>query len=119
MLHIRYGSYHFRSPWLRFHDNGKVRWCQPDALLVDVESGRIVVIEVKYQHTLDAWWQLHHLYVPVLREIFPATMWTIAVCEVVKWYDPATWFPCRVQLLADPVEARVNEFGVHIWKKGH
>lgn len=118
MLFLRYGERHFRGPWLYFYDNGKPRWCQPDALLIDVETGKIVVIEVKYQHTPDAWWQLYHLYLPVLRVIFPQSMWSLSVCEVVKWYDPATWFPCHVAMTPDPAMVRLNEFGVHIWRKG-
>jgi hypothetical protein len=118
MLHERYRGLHLQGPWLRFYSNGKPRWCQPDALLIDVLAGRIVVIEVKYQHTPDAWWQLYHLYVPVLRAMFPPSLWELSVCEVVKWYDPATWFPCRVAMLQDPMTARVNEFGVHIWRRG-
>jgi len=62
------------------------RFCQPDALLIDVYSGRVVIVEVKYQHTTDAWWQLLALYVPVVRRLFgPA--WEVACCEIVRWCD--------------------------------
>lgn len=118
MLSQRYPGQHVQGPWLRFYSNGKPRWCQPDALLVDITQGRIVVLEVKYQHTADAWWQLNHLYVPVLRAMFPPTLWALSTCEIVKWYDPATWFPCRVAMLSDPMMSKGNEFGVHIWRKG-
>lgn len=116
MLHARYAEQHFRGPWLRFYDNGRVRWCQPDALIVDVAGGKITVLEVKYQHTALAWWQLNHLYVPVLRTMFPPSLWQLTTCEIVRWYDPSLEFPCRVIMTPDPIRLKVNEFGVHIWR---
>lgn len=56
-------------------------------------------MEIKYQHTSDAWWQVEHLYLPVLRWAFPPDLWSFARVEVVKWYDPAVAFPERVSLI--------------------
>lgn len=103
------------SPWLRFFADGKWRWCQPDGVLFVPGAGRIVIVEIKYQHTPDAWWQVRHLYQPVLEHIFPPSLWEYEVCEVVKWFDPHVAFPERV-VLANEVDMLHKDFKVHIWK---
>jgi hypothetical protein len=114
-LEFRYGDKYLSSPWLKFFSDGKWRWCQPDGLLIDLEGGRLIIVEVKYQHTPDAWWQVRHLYQPVLEHMLPRALWTYEVCEVVKWYDPAVVFPERV-VLAGEVDMKHKDFKVHIWK---
>jgi hypothetical protein len=114
-LEFRYGELYVASPWLRFLSDGKWRWCQPDGLLFQPETGRIIVVECKYQHTADAWWQTRHLYIPVLQRIFPAHLWSFEVCEVVKWFDPSVAFPERL-VLANEVGMRSEAFKVHIYK---
>ena len=109
-----YQERYIDSPWLRFYAEGKWRWCQPDGILLDVRAGTITIIEVKYQHTSDAWWQTKQLYFPVLRALFPESIWDFHFCEVVKWYDPSTVFPERV-VLAQEVTLRHTAFKVHIW----
>lgn len=106
------------SPWMRFReaDAPRPRYCQPDGLLFDIEGGKITIFEIKLQHTIDAWWQLEHLYLPVVRFLFPSSLWDIATIEFVKWYDPATSFPVRPRLREDLRAARPEEFAVHIWK---
>lgn len=110
-----YGERYIPSPWLRFFSDGKWRWCQPDGLLLDFSRGILTVVEVKYQHTSDAWWQVRHLYMPVLKEIFPETLWSFEACEVVKWYDPATSFPEKVVLAQEP-GLHHPAFKIHIWR---
>lgn len=112
-----WGEYYVPGPWFRFGDGqGKVRWCQPDGLLFLPYTGKIIIVEMKLQHTSDAWWQTKWLYMPVLYKIFPPRLWDYACCEVVKWYDPATLFPEQVRMLPNPAEARSDQFAVHIWK---
>ena len=77
--------------WIEFIDRSGKRWCQVDALWVDIESRRCLVCEVKYQHTSDAWWQLKHLYVPVLQRVMPG--YTFGMLEIVHWFDPAVVWP--------------------------
>lgn len=103
------------SPWLHFLPEGadKWRWCQPDGLLVDFEHGILTVLEVKYSHTSDAWWQVRKLYTPVLQKIFPPSLWKYEACEIVKWYDPATRFPEAVEL-ASELDRPSRKFKVHI-----
>jgi len=103
------------APWIRFHSEGqRLRWAQPDVLLIDILAGRIVVGEVKHTHTSDAWYQLEHLYKPLLRTIFPENLWRIDLLEIVRWYDPATLFPCPIVLTNDPFNVPLGRFGVHI-----
>lgn len=105
------------SPWFYFKEVGvdKPRWCQPDGLLIELETGRITIVECKLQHTSDAWWQLRWLYLPVVSAAFPASHWQFSVVEVVKWFDCATFFPEKVKMKPDVRDVHSNEFGVHIW----
>lgn len=115
---LRYGEIYIPSPWFRFREVGcaKIRWCQPDALIIDLNCGHITIVECKLQHTADAWWQLRWLYLPIIAKAFPGTLWTYGIVEVVKWYDPATAFPEKVKMRADVLDVLPGEFGVHICK---
>lgn len=110
-----YGEMYIPSPWIKFFAEGAYRWCQPDGIHLDFIRGVITIVEVKYQHTTDAWWQLRCLYEPVLRVIFPASLWKFEVCEVVKWYDPAVVFPEKT-VLAQEMAMPHSAFKVHIWR---
>lgn len=101
------------SPWIHFLADGRWRWCQPDGLIVDAERGRIIVVEVKYSHTPEAWWQVERLYLPVLRLCFEPRLWTFERCEVVKWFDPAVQFPEEIELTPE-VDRVSDKFRVHI-----
>ena len=111
-----FGASYIPSLWFQYIDGdvGHLQWCQPDGLLFDFASGRITIVEVKYQHTPDAWYQLQR-YLAVVRQVF-GDAFTYAVCEVVKWYDCAVAFPEPVSLLADLRRSRGGRFQVHIWK---
>jgi len=111
-----YPDRYLPSPWVRFTnvEDANARWCQPDGLIIDLAAGEIVIVEMKYQHTADAWWQLEKLYKPVLRAMFPAGLWTLRCVEVVKWFDPATAFPVSVRMSEKPTGN--GDFSVHIWK---
>lgn len=114
----RFGWMYLASPWLRFlsADAERWRWCQPDGLIIDPLGGRITLVEVKFQHTSDAWWQTRELYLPVLKVILPPALWSYSVVEVTRWYDPAVKVPDRVVLTEDLMHLREREFGVHIWR---
>ena len=117
-LERKFGWMYLASPWLRFLSSGetKWRWCQPDGLIIDPLGGRITLVEVKFQHTSDAWWQTRELYLPVLKAIMPTTLWTYSVVEVTRWYDPAVRVPDKVVLTEDLSHLKEREFGVHIWR---
>lgn len=112
----RFGDSYLSNPWFQYIDGtvGHVEWCQPDALLIDFSAGRITIVEAKYQHTVDAWYQLYR-YLTVVRGVF-GNSFSYALCEVVKWYDCALRFPEPVSLLADLKQSREGRFQVHIWK---
>lgn len=99
------------SPWLHFEDAHGCRWCQPDGW-VDL-GPRILLVEFKYQHTANAWFQLRALYQPLLEFLMQKP---VTVLEVVKWYDCAVAFPEPVHLVADPSDWQSSDFGVHIWR---
>jgi hypothetical protein len=111
-----YGLDYLPSPWIRFESEGRgLRFCQPDGLLFQPEKGRITIVEIKYQHTPLAWWQLLQLYAPVVAKLFPKQLWILDVCEVVKWYDAGTIFPVR-PVLAAQVHMPIELFKVHIYR---
>jgi hypothetical protein len=105
---------YFPGQWFRFCADERVRWCQPDGLHLDPRRGILTILEVKYQHTPDAWFQLRELYAPVVSRAF-GPEWDVALVEVVKWYDPATQFPEKVIMCPDPLSAPTGRIGVHIW----
>lgn len=109
-----YGNRYLQSPWLAFWDNNGYRMCQPDGLLFDFFRGRLTIIEIKLRHTSDAYYQLRQLYEPVIRILFPSSLWDIRCCEVVKWYDPAIAFPGQVQLRENPEDTDPSTIGIHI-----
>lgn len=112
MLLERFGAAYRASPWIRFTDESGQHWCQPDGLLDVGET--LIIVEFKYQHTLDAWHQLRLLYEPVVAHLHPEH--SLAVVEVVKWYDCAVVFPEPVKLVKDVAAHLTKDFGVHIWK---
>lgn len=99
--------------WLEFVDKSGKRWCQVDALMLDREKKVGIIYEVKYQHTSDAWWQLRHLYLPVLEAAAPEIRW--GLMEIVHWYDPQVPFPERPVLTPELTSVpKANCVAVHI-----
>jgi hypothetical protein len=103
------------SPWIAFRLRYEplLRYCQPDGLLVDIEQGRVTIIEIKYRHMVEAYVQLTGIYDPVVKKLFPG--WDVRHVEMARWYDPGTAFPVPVQLLSCIDLAAKGRFGVHIW----
>lgn len=86
-----YGDSYIVSPWFEYRllGEGKARWCQADGLLLDLDRGKIVVVEVKLKHTRRAEDQLFTLYIPVLTRMFPPHLWDLCALEVVRYFDPS------------------------------
>ena len=104
----------WHGPWIEFWEKAGKRWCQPDAVLVHEESRTGIIVEVKYQHCADAWFQLKELYYPVLRVLFPQI--TFGLVEIVHWHDPSIQFPERYEFTADPFSCKhTNLIAVHIY----
>ncbi len=106
------------SQWIRFRsaDNGgKIRWCQPDGVIVDKQAHALTIVEIKYAHTEVAWWQLFRLYLPVLEKLFSGYGYEFRCVELCKWFDGAIRCPQRPRLCEDISNVRPGDFGVHIW----
>jgi hypothetical protein len=86
-----------RSPVIRWVDDSGVRFCVPDGLLRNRST--VFVIEVKSQHMPEAYWQLVKMYAPLLALKYSGC--SIRCLEVVKSYDPAVPFPCKVEVVSD------------------
>ncbi len=105
------------SPWFRYTLRAvprQVNYAQPDGIFFDPCNGIATIIEVKYSHTADAYFQLVDKYEPIVKRFLAGGDWRIAVCEVVRWYDASVAFPAPVRMLDDPLAARPGFFGVHI-----
>lgn len=104
---------YIESPWIEYEDANGKRWCQPDGLLVDARA--VCIVEVKYQHTVDAWWQLVHLYQPVIKLIYPNHR-PVCMLEIVHWFDPKTAWPEKYSLTDSPLRIpQANKVAVHIF----
>lgn len=102
------------GPWWAYWDNSQ-RICQTDAVLF---VGTLTVIfEIKQQHSVDAWWQLRHLYRPVLDAYRPGR--TINLVEICGTFDPSVSFPEPIEKI-DNLESWVVRpqecFGVFKWQ---
>ena len=113
---VRFGEKYLAGPWFKFGCNDQIRHCQPDGLYIDPEQGLLVLNEIKYQHTYRAWQQLHQLYIPVVQKVFESAPWTIKCFEMVKWYDPAAFFPGPHILHPDPINGPSDKTMVLIWR---
>lgn len=114
------------SPWFQYrmrHAPNRVNYAQPDGLLIDVEKGVVTIVEIKYAHTPDAYFQLYNKYLPLVEAFFrrpdkkaehDKRLWRFATIEVVRWYDGAVVFPCDVTLRERIDYARPDEFAVNI-----
>lgn len=105
------------SPWIMFkckHDaSTRIRFCQPDAVLISKDETRIILIEIKYQHTNEAWKQLRLLYEPILKFIYPKA--SIACLEICSWFDPHASFQEHYYYSENPLEALSERLGVHVY----
>ena len=112
----RFPESYVNSPWIRYQSIPGAPWrlCQPDGLLIDIQGGKITVVEIKIRHCAEAWWQVRRLYEPVVQCIFGADCFEYAAVEVVRWYDPHTHFPESFTLVNNPATVDPTRFGVHI-----
>ena len=122
-VHAHFSALHdgyIASPWFRYTTDDEPRrqnYAQPDGLIIDVEGGRIYIIEVKYNHCAEAYFQLVDKYLPIVRLFFNnSEMWTFLTCEVVYWYDCHTAFPTQPKLRENVLDTRPGELGVHVWR---
>lgn len=110
---------YLRSPWLCYKALGsgeQLLYCQPDGLFVDLPNHRCTIVEIKLQHTSEAYFQIKKLYQPVLEIIYPD--FVFSSLEIVKWLDPHTKFPVPFRLAEDLFYKDETKFGVHIYNSG-
>ena len=88
LLSKRFGDRLLPGPLFTFNGGKKA---YPDALLFDESWRSVCVVEVKYRHTGDAWWQLNRCYLPIVRKALP--MFRVCCLEVVAGYDPSQRLP--------------------------
>ena len=107
------------SPWIAFRLRGETstRYCQPDGLVFDWPRHVVTVVEIKYRHTDVAYHQVTELYLPVLRHLFARCSFQYRCCEMVRWFDPANYFPGSIAMVSDISLTPQHKFGVFIWKK--
>jgi hypothetical protein len=102
------------APWFIFRSDNGPRWCQPDGILININTGYLIVIEIKHSITDRAWWWLNELYVPVVRKAFGPN-WRIATSTVVKWFDPAVLLPEKAVMCREVTHALPGQNAVTIW----
>ena len=112
-----YGYEYLPGPWFEYSVRERpkvVNYAQPDGLLIRPQRGLITIVEIKYSHCADSYFQLIDKYLPLCQAFFGTDLWSFALCEVVKWYDRDVSYPTPVRL-RDAVDKTVpNEIGVHI-----
>lgn len=103
------------AQWINFRmkNSSRLRWAQPDGMLLNFSTGLLTIIEIKIRHTESAWWSLRYLYEPLCEKLFPS--WRIACCEMCRWFDPVVPWPEPYRRVAEPALLRAGEIGVHIW----
>lgn len=109
---------HFIShlPVLYRDGKGKLQRIIPDGIIFGRLPDRITIMECKLRHSTDAWNQLAHLYLPVLREAFPN--YRIKLLEVCRYFDPNVVLPTDYEIVRslEDFEARpISKFGIHIY----
>lgn len=102
------------NPWIGYLDveHGD-RICSPDALLVDVNKGVVVVVECKLTHTFDAFKQLDWVYKKVVGKLFPGfEVWGVEVC---KHYDLSVHYPVSKNVVKDISGLKAGMGNVMVW----
>lgn len=68
------------GPWFSYEDKSGFGYCQPD-LILSLLPKCLVVFEVKYTLTDDAFFQLRDLYLPVVKKAMAATCVGVVVAK--------------------------------------
>lgn len=116
-LRGEFGESYVQGPWIKYEERSHgICFAQPDALIIDPLAGRVSILEAKYSHCADAYFQTTGKYLPLIEKLYDANLWQFALIEVVKWFDPAVAFPAEIHMLKNLRDARADRFNVHIWK---
>ncbi len=105
------------QPHFKFSTPSGTESCFPDAL-IDLGT-TVVIVEIKLRHTYDGWFQLTHLYLPVLSKVYQGA--TFLRLEVCKNYDPLVCLPEEYELTVDPLKwvesSSRKSFAIAVWGK--
>ena len=111
------GLFYASGVWFRYTTKDHPqRWnfAQPDGLLIDPWKGKITIVEIKYNHTAEAYFQLVDRYLRLCNHFFGTERWVFSIVEVVHWYDCAVAFPTQPAIRDRIEDVRPDEFGVHV-----
>lgn len=103
-----------QGPWVSFSGpEQQHRLCQPDALIIEQDLNRVLIVEIKAQHTTDAWWQLRKKYEPVVRVLLPLHTRVVEICDNC---DTSIAFPEPIKLITNLEEVDGDHFYVLPWR---
>ena len=117
----RFGYEYVPSPWFKYSVAERptvVNYAQPDGLLIQPQRGTITVVEIKYNHCSESYFQLVDKYLPLVKALFGIELWRFPLVEVVKWFDRDTSYPADYRLCKDIDVCRTSEIGIHICRPG-
>lgn len=111
-----YGYEYVPGPWFKYTVKERPRvinYAQPDGLLIQPLRGRVTIVEIKYNHCVESYFQLVDKYLPLVKALFGKD-WEFPLITVVKWYDRDTGYPADIRLCKDIEQCDTREIGVHI-----
>lgn len=113
-----YGEQCHNGQWFLYttKDSAQIAYCQIDAYIVDDKNKKIIVIETKLKHTIDAWNQLELLYIPVLKKFY-GPGWTFCSVEICRLYDPSIANGFTHHIIDSLSDASPKDFNVLQWAK--
>lgn len=118
-LQEEFGFEYVPSPWFRYslrRTPRAVNYAQPDGLLIEANRGTITIVEIKYSHCAESYFQLMDKYLPLAQAFFGEELWKFSLVEVVRWYDRDVQYPTQVRMREHIEDCKPTEIGVHIYK---
>jgi len=112
-----FGYEYIPGPWFmyRVRERPKVtNYAQPDGLLIQPHRGAVTIVEIKYNHCSDSYFQLVDKYLPLVKALFGDALWVFPLVTVVKWYDRDTDYPASIRLRDSIEKCSTAQIGVHI-----
>jgi len=114
-----YGPEYIPGPWFRYTTEDapeRKNFAQPDGLILRIKQGIITIVEFKWSHTPDAYYQLTDKYFPLVSTFFGTDIFEYRLLEICRWYNPQTAVPGKSGLRKDIETILPGEMGIHIWK---
>lgn len=97
MLGKEFRGKYLESPWIEYYEAGRgKKYCQPDGVIFDPWLGKILVVECKLSFTSNAYFQMAHKYVPLLKAMYPG--WKVSGVQVCKNYGFGETYPVEPEM---------------------